>query len=80
MKNKLELPKINHVTKSSTVWCEEVIKLFDDVIFLIDTGSQEMTKDQQEVWKKFRKKMIQFPYDLLLAEKNIEEIRRRLKI
>ncbi|SER20902.1 Uncharacterised protein [Pseudomonas luteola] len=76
----LEAPLIDvrSPRKGSTAWCAIAFEELAQAIDLIECGINEMTQDQQQVWKRYKAQTVQFAHDMLLAEGNRSEIQRRL--
>lgn len=80
MSFKEELPNIELPKKSSTAWVAIALEEISEAIDFIDLGDDSMTPIQKMIWERYKRSTVQFAHDMLLAEKDINEIKNRLGV
>jgi hypothetical protein len=74
------LPEVISPRKMSTAWCAIAFEELTTTMKFIEAGMDEATSEQKVVWERYKTQTVQFAHDMLLAEGDRAEIRRRLKI
>ncbi|MCW6054577.1 hypothetical protein [Pseudomonas fragariae (ex Marin et al. 2024)] len=72
------LTEVQFPRKMSTAWCASAFEELSTAVDFIETGANQFTPLQRQVWKRFKQQTAQFAEDMLLADSDENAIARRL--